>query len=174
MLFALFCLVAIGPYLCGFGFYLYDTRHRFDESFDLGHGATLRVWAEYTKLWPDLDGDGVSHRVMYRIDRGDTPLVPPTELAGYHPSGSRYPFRLVFTDDGQLAYLEGPEGTMRSPVEVLFDHRTGESWPADYFDGGPSHNIGWNNILAKWRPRFEQVKREHPDVILPNLTPLPR
>jgi hypothetical protein len=99
--------------------------------------------------------------VVYRIDKNGAELVPTTitEL----DDGGDYRFNLLIADGGQLVCVhEVNRGNANSSLNILYDATTGESWPRD------STNYHFNpETKAKWRERFERVRREHPSFRIP-------
>ena len=64
---------------------------RFDHSFDIGEGRTIRVWSTARgNVW-DFDPDPNPLMVNYRIERGETELAHKTFLD--HDDGGELPVR---------------------------------------------------------------------------------
>jgi hypothetical protein len=99
--------------------------------------------------------------VYYRIDRNGTELAPTTFLE--HDDGKEYQFKVLVAEGGRLVCVyEVSRGSDNSYLTILYDARSGESWPRDR-----ANWISNPEIKRKWRERFERLQREHPSYRMP-------
>ena len=100
--------------------------------------------------------------VYYRIDAGSREVVHTTFLD--HDDLGRYEFRLVQAERGWLTCVyEVTRATHNDKFLLMFDHRTGESWPR----GSDNVTSQRSEELARWQERYRRIKAEHPDLPTP-------
>jgi hypothetical protein len=135
-------------------------RPRFSQGFDIGGGRTLRVWS--IRGEEPLEPNPLM--VYYRVDAGGREVIHTMFLD--HDDKGEYVFRMVSADGGRLVCVyEVTRAADNDYLFLIYDARTGESWPRTWADEGGD----LEQAAAKWRERYRVLKAEHPELPAPSL-----
>jgi hypothetical protein len=131
---------------------------RFTQRFEVGNNRTITVSStrrneilESIRNF-DLDLDPNPWSVYFRLDEGDREIW--NHWRG-PDNNKKYRFRMVTTEDRLLVCIYDVNETDR-PLMLLYDVASGHSWPRDEYP------------KAKWRERFQLLKKLHPELPTPS------
>lgn len=119
-----------------------------------GDGYRIRVWWQYSAIW-DWDDVPEPH-LFYDVTRNGQTVVPETWLHLDLGEDQDFDVATAAADGGNLVCVYDRNAFKR--LFILFDVRSGESWPRLRDDESSSDPA----VEAKWAERYHRLLAENP------------